>query len=492
VAAGTIEYSSSAGRGVIVAAVLGSGMAMLDGTVVNVALKTIGKELHASLAELQWITNGYLLLLASLILLGGALGDRLGRRRVFLVGVVWFAGASVLCGVAPDPTTLIAARVLQGIGGALLTPGSLAIIEAVFVPRDRGRAIGAWSGLGSIAAAIGPFVGGALVQYADWRWIFLINAPLAALTVVVGLRYVPETRAGSDGPFDVLGAFLAAVFLGGLTYCLIEWHSELALPALGIGIVSGVGFVVVEHRSSHPMMPLEMFASRNFSAANAMTLLVYAALGAVMFFLVIDLQTVLGYGALEAGAATLPLTLIMLLLAARGGELGARIGPRIPMTVGPLVMAVGVAWLSLLGPGTSYWWGVLPPLCVFGVGLALMVAPLTMTVLAAAPDERAGVASGVNNAVARAGSLLAVAALPVAVGLGGDQYADPVAFDSAYSEAMLICAGLLALGGIVSWITITRGPVVAEDAHTVGGPDAGSMAEPTPPGHQLDCPTRGR
>jgi EmrB/QacA subfamily drug resistance transporter len=481
VSAGTIEYSSAAGRGVVLAAVLGSGMAMLDGTVVNVALKTIGKDLDASLAQLQWITNGYLLLLASLILLGGALGDRLGRRRVFNIGVVWFAAASILCGLAPNATTLIGARVLQGIGGALLTPGSLAIIEAVFTPSDRGRAIGSWSGLGSIAAAIGPFIGGGLVQYANWRWIFLINAPIAAVTIVVALKFVPETRAESEGRFDIPGAALAAVFLGGLTYWLIEWRTTYALAALGIGIVAGAAFLLVEHRTAHPMMPLGMFASRNFSAANAMTLLVYAALGAIVFFLVIDLQTVLGYGALEAGIATLPLTVIMLFLAARGGALGARIGPRIPMTVGPMVMAVGVAWLSLVGPGTSYWTGVLPPVVVFGLGLSLMVAPLTMTVLAAAPDERAGIASGVNNAVARAGSLLAVAALPVAVGLSGDEYADPVAFDDAYGKAMLICAVLLAVGGVVSWLTITHGPVVAPD----------DEREPVSSRHQLDCPNRG-
>jgi EmrB/QacA subfamily drug resistance transporter len=460
-------------------------MAMLDGTVVNVALKTIGSDLDASLAELQWITNGYLLLLASLILLGGALGDRIGRRRVFVIGVVWFAAASVLCGLAPTPTLLIGARVLQGIGGALLTPGSLAIIEAVFTRADRGRAIGAWSGLGSIAAAIGPFVGGGLVQYADWRWIFWINAPIAVVTVLVAWKYVPETKASSDGPFDALGAVLAAVFLGGLTFWLIEWRTSYALAALAIGVVSGAWFLVVEKRSRHPMMPLSMFASRNFSAANAMTLLVYAALGAVMFFLVIDLQTVLGYGALQAGLATLPLTIIMLFLAARGGELGARIGPRIPMTVGPLVMAVAVAWLSRVDVGTSYWLGVLPPVTVFGLGLSLMVAPLTATVLAAAPDERAGIASGVNNAVARAGSLLAVAALPVAVGLSGDQYADPAAFDSAYQKAMLVCAGLLAVGGVVSWLTITRGPeIMDDDQHPVEHERVSSR-------HQLDCPERG-
>lgn len=482
--AGTIEYSSAVGRGVVLAAVLGSGMAMLDGTVVNVALKTIGKDLDASLAQLQWITNGYLLMLASLILLGGALGDRLGRRRVFVIGVVWFAAASVLCGVAPDSTTLIAARVLQGIGGALLTPGSLAIIEAVFVRADRGRAIGAWSGLGSIAAAIGPFVGGGLVEYASWRWIFLINAPIAAVTVVVALKYVPETKGESEGPFDVPGAALAAIFLGGLTYWLIEWGTSLAPAALVIGIVAGVAFLVVEHRTEHPMMPLSMFRSRNFSAANAMTLLVYAALGAIVFFLVIDLQTVLGYGALEAGIATLPLTVIMLLFAARGGALGARIGPRIPMTVGPLVMSVGVAWLSQVGPGTSYWLGVFPPVVIFGLGLSLMVAPLTMTVLAAAPEDRAGIASGVNNAVARAGSLLAVAALPVAVGLSGDQYADPVAFNDAYGKAMLICAALLAVGGVVSWLTITPGPVAPAG-------DDESPRERVSTRHPLDCPSRG-
>jgi EmrB/QacA subfamily drug resistance transporter len=463
VSAGTIEYSSTVGRGVVLAAVLGSGMAMLDGTVVNVALKTIGKDLHASLAELQWITNGYLLLLASLILLGGALGDRIGRRRVFVIGVIWFAAASVLCGVAPDARMLIAARVLQGIGGALLTPGSLAIIESVFVRADRARAIGSWSGLGSIAAAIGPFVGGGLVQYADWRWIFLINAPLAALTVVAALRFVPETRAPSEGRFDIPGAVLAAVFLGGLTYWLIEWRTTWALTALGVGLAAGVAFLVVEHRTRHPMMPLDMFASRNFSAANAMTLLVYAALGAIMFFLVIDLQTVLGYGALKAGIATLPLTVIMLFLAARGGQLGARIGPRIPMTVGPLVMAAGVAWLSRVDAGTSYWTGILPPVVVFGLGLSLMVAPLTATVLAAAPEDRVGIASGVNNAVARAGSLLAVAALPVAVGLKGEQYADPVAFGDAYGKALLICAALLAVGGVLSWLTITHGAVAPTD-----------------------------
>jgi EmrB/QacA subfamily drug resistance transporter len=477
---GTVEYSSRAGRGLVVATTLGSGMVLLDGTVVNVALRTIGKDLDASLAQLQWISNAYLLTLASLILLGGSLGDRLGRRRVFLVGVVWFAVASALCGLAPNAETLIAARALQGVGGALLTPGSLAIIESGIAPNDRGRAIGAWTGMTSIAAAIGPFIGGALVQYADWRWIFWINAPLAAATVAATIAFVPESRTVETGRYDALGAGLGALSLGGLTYCLIEWHSDLALPALAVGVVAGICFVLVERRSSHPMLPLGLFASRTFSAANTMTLLVYAALGAVLFFLVIDVQTVLGYGALQAGMATLPITILMLLLASRGGALGARIGPRIPMTVGPLVMAVGVAWLSFVDEGTSYWLGVLPPLCVFALGLALMVAPLTATVLGAAPADRAGLASGVNNAVARAGSLFAVAALPVVVGLSGAEYADASAFSSAYRQAMWVCAGLLAAGGVVSWFTIPS-RIPAEPA---------AVRSRTVP--QLDCPHRGR
>jgi EmrB/QacA subfamily drug resistance transporter len=420
-------------------------------------------------------------MLASLILLGGALGDRLGRRRVFVVGVVWFALASLLCGIAPNAELLIAARVLQGIGGALLTPGSLAIIEAVFTPSDRGRAIGSWSGLGSIAAAIGPFVGGVLVQYADWRWIFLINAPVAALTVAMAWKYVPETSTASVGRFDVPGAVLAALSLGGLTYWLIEWHTALAVPALVVGLAAGVAFVVVEHRSRHPMMPLTLFGSRTFSAANAMTLLVYAALGAVTFFLVINLQTVLGYGALQAGLALFPITVLMLFLAARGGALATRIGPRIPLTVGPLVLAVATAWLSRIDASSSYWLDVLPPLVVFGLGLAAMVAPLTATVLAAAPDDHAGIASGINNAVARAGSLFAVSALPVAVGLSGDDYADPTAFGSAFGNALLISAGLLVVGGVVSWFAIPAGPMVEV-----------AVAEPPRLVPQVDCPHRGR
>jgi EmrB/QacA subfamily drug resistance transporter len=473
--ASSVRLGTAMGRAVVAAAALGSGLTMLDGTVVNVALRTIGADLDASLAQLQWVTNGYLLTLAGLILLGGSLGDRFGRRRVFVIGTTWFAAASLLCGLAPTPEVLIAARVIQGAGAALLVPGSLAMIQGSFVREDRAEAIGAWTGLGGIAAAVGPFIGGALVEYASWRWIFLINLPLAVLTVVIAERLVPESL-DPDAPrnFDVTGAVLASLALGGTTYALIEWGSALAPWAGGLAVLAAAGFVVVERRSSHPMVPLGLFADRTFSAANAMTLLVYAALGAVLFFLVIELQTVSGYGALHAGLATLPITVCMFFLAARGGELAERIGPRLPMTLGPLVMAAGTLLLSRVGPDLDYWTDVLPGLTVFGLGLALMVAPLTATVLAAAPDEHAGIASGVNNALARAGTLLAVAALPIAVGLGGEEYADPAAFDAAYGSALVICAGLLVSGGLVSWLTI-RNQVLTGPGGTpsTAGPAAG-------------------
>jgi EmrB/QacA subfamily drug resistance transporter len=451
----TVSWGTPPARGVVAAATLGSGMTLLDGTVVNVALRTMGEDLDASLAQLQWITNGYLLSLASLILLGGSLGDRLGRRRVFVIGTVWFALASLLCGLAPTAEVLVVARVLQGIGGALLTPGSLAMIQGAFRSEDRSRAIGAWSGLGGIAAALGPLVGGLLVDHASWRWIFLINLPLAALTVWLAQTWVPETRdPRTQGRFDVAGAVLAALALAGTTWALTDAGGSLTLWAALVGLVAAVAFVAVERRTREPMVPLGLFADRTFSAANAMTLVVYAALGAILFFLVLQLQTVGGYNALEAGLATLPITACMLLLASRGGALGQRIGPRVPMTFGPLVMAVGTLWLLRVGPDVTWWRDVAPGLTVFGLGLALMVAPLTATVLAAAPDEVAGVASGINNALARAGSLLAVAALPMAVGLTGDDYRDPALFDTAYGSAVLACAGLLVLGGLVSWFTI--------------------------------------
>jgi EmrB/QacA subfamily drug resistance transporter len=461
------------GRAVIAAAVLGSGIAFLDGTVVNVALRSIGTDLGASFAELQWVTNGYLLSLASLILLGGSLGDRFGRRNVFVVGVVWFAVASALCGLAQSPEMLIAARILQGIGGALLTPGSLAMIQGAFAAEDRAPAIGAWSGLGGIAAAIGPFVGGGLIDHASWRWIFLINVPLAVVTVWIALRHVPETRdPHASSHFDWWGAVLASLALGGTTYALIEWGGAPAWVAAGVAVATGVGFVLVEGREREPMLRLELFGDRTFSTSNAMTFLVYGGLGAMSFFLTLQLQTVVGYGALAAGAASLPMTVCMLLLASAGGRLAMRIGPRIPMTVGPVLMGVATVLLAGVDAGASYAVDVLPGVTLFGLGLAVMVAPLTATVLAAAPDEHAGVASGVNNAVARSGTLIAVAALPVAVGLAGAEYDDPVAFDAAYGTAMWACAVLMAVGGLLSWLLIPHHAL--EQASTL---DAGAAGE---------------
>ncbi|MGB3184931.1 MAG: MFS transporter [Ornithinimicrobium sp.] len=450
-----VIYHSRGGRAVIAAAVLGSGMTMLDGTVVNVALRTIGADLGASLSQLQWITNGYLLSLASLILLGGALGDRFGRRRMFVIGTVWFAVASLVCGIAPNAEVLIAARVLQGAGGALLTPGSLAMIQGAFAPSERSTAIGAWTGLGAIAAAAGPLVGGLLIDYASWRLIFLMNIPLAVIAVIIAQRAVPESRDPESVPgFDLSGSALAVLGLAGATYALIEWGGPAAIIAAVVGVGASATFIVVEQRSRHPLMPLSMFGNRTFSAANLMTLLVYAALGAIFFFLVLQLQTVAGYTALQAGLSTLPITICMLFLAARGGRLATRIGPRLPMTVGPMVMAVGVLWLLTVGPETVYWLHVLPGMAVFGLGLALMVAPLTATVLAAAEDRHAGIASGVNNAISRTGSLLSVAALPVLVGLSGDDYAIPASFDAGYERALIICAVMLVVGGVISWLLI--------------------------------------
>ncbi len=457
-----IRYRSVAGRWVLLAAVLGSGMAMLDGTVVNVALRTIGRDLDASLSQLQWISNGYLLSLASLILLGGSLGDRFGRRRVFVIGVVWFALASLMCGAAQSAEQLIAARILQGVGAALLTPGSLAMIQGSFHRSDRARAIGAWSGLGGIAAAVGPFLGGWLVQYASWRWVFLLNLPLAVLTIAAAQRHVTETRdPESVRGFDVSGATLGAFSLAAVTFALIEVGElptvAVVATALG-GLLAFAAFIRVERTSRHPMMSPGLFTSRQFSAANAMTLLVYAALAGVLFFLILQLQTVAGYGALRAGISTLPITVVMLLLAARGGQLAARIGPRIPMTLGPIVCGGGIALLTRVDAQTSYWLDVFPGITVFAFGLALLVAPLTATVLAAAPDRFAGIASGVNNAVARSGSLLAVAALPAVVGLRGADYARPEIFDAGYNRAMWICVVLLVAGGVLSWLLI-RNPL---------------------------------
>jgi EmrB/QacA subfamily drug resistance transporter len=456
---------TAAGRWVLFTTVLGSGMVMIDGTVVNVALERIGTELDAGFTGLQWTVNAYTLTLASLILLGGSLGDRFGRRRVFVFGVVWFALASLLCGLAPDVGTLVAARALQGVGGALLTPGSLALISASFHGPDRAAAIGAWSGLGGIAGAVGPFLGGWLVEW-SWRLVFLVNLPLAALIVVVALRHVPESRDPDAAPgLDVSGTVLAVVGLGALTYALTGLGEDGASPMLVMGLVVGVlalaAFVVVERRSRHPLVPPVLFTERVFSSANVVTLLVYGALGVVFLLLVLQLQTVAGFSPLAAGTALLPVTVVMLLFSARAGALAGRIGPRIPMTAGPLVSAAGLLLLLRIDADTSWLLDVLPAVVVFGAGLALTVAPLTSTVLDAAPDRYAGSASGVNNAVARAAGLLSVAVVPGLAGIGGADYADPVAFDAGFRTAMLIAAGLLVVAAVVSAALLRPRPTPA-------------------------------
>ena len=455
-----IAFATVRGRWVLVAMILGSGIAGLDATVVNVALPAIGRDFDAAVAGLQWTLNGYLLTLASLILLGGSLGDHLGRRRVFLVGVVWFAVASLLCGVAPNTEALVAARALQGVGGALLTPGSLAILQASFAPEDRARAIGAWSAFAGIATALGPFVGGYLVDAVSWRWIFLLNLPLAAVVVVLSVRHVPETRDPTAPPgIDVAGATLGALALGGVTYFLIEVPERGAsgpiLLAGILGVAGAIGFVATERRSRHPLLPLDIFASRQFTGANVTTFSVYAALGGMFFLLGTYLQTALGYSPVEAGVALFPVTVLMLLLSERAGALATRIGPRRPMTFGPLVVAVALLLMARIEPGTSYVTTVLPAAVVFGLGLSLTVAPLTATVLAAADVRHSGVASGVNNAVARAAQLLAVAVLPAAAGITGDDYRDPATFADGFRTAAIITATLSVLGGLTSWLAIS-------------------------------------
>ncbi|MBB4713665.1 MFS transporter [Streptomyces luteogriseus] len=456
-----VRLASPQGKWILLTTVLGSSMAMLDSTVVNVALPRIGRDLDANLSALQWTVNAYMVTLAGLILLGGALGDRFGRRKVFVIGVVWFAVASLLCGIAPNSGVLIAARALQGVGGALLTPGSLALIQASFHPDDRGRAVGLWSGFGGVGAAVGPFVGGWLVDGPGWRWVFLLNVPLALVCVPVALRHVPESGdQQAHGRFDVLGAVLGALALALVTYALIEaGEGGLVVVVSAVaGLAAAVAFVVVERRRPDPMMPPDIFASRQFTAVNLVTLCVYAALGGFFFLAALQLQVVVGYSALAAGTALLPTTVLMLLLSARSGELADRIGPRIPLTVGPLLCAAGMLLMLRVGPGASYVADVLPALVVLGLGLVTLVAPLTATVLGSVSVVRAGLASGINNAAARAAGLMAVAALPLLAGMGEEAYREPAAFDTAFGKAMGWCAGSLVVGAVIAATVVRRPP----------------------------------
>jgi EmrB/QacA subfamily drug resistance transporter len=459
-------------------------MAFLDSTVVNVALPAIGKDLGAGVSGLQWVVSAYLITLSSLILIGGSLGDLFGRRRIFIVGVVWFSVASLLSAVAPNLDLLIAARALQGVGGALLTPGSLALIEASFAAEDRNRAIGAWSGLGGVATAIGPFVGGWLVSAVSWRLIFLLNLPLAAV-VLLASRHVPEsTDPTTDRHVDVLGATLVVVGLGATTYALIEGPSHgttigvTVISAL-IGAAGLIGFLLAERMGRHPMLPLDIFRSRQFTAANLVTVVVYAALGGVFFLLAVYLQQALHYSPVEAGAALFPVTVIMLLLSARAGALAQRIGPRLPMTVGPTIVGVGLLLMRRIDVGTHYVNTVLPAVVVFSLGLAVTVAPLTATVLAAADARHAGIASGINNAVARVASLFAVALLPALVGLSGADYQNPAVFSVGFHRAVTIAAALTFAGAVIAFLGIRNPPADEPQLSAVGtGPSCAVSGPP--------------
>jgi EmrB/QacA subfamily drug resistance transporter len=444
--AGGLILHSARGRIALVATVGASGMAALDATVVNVALPHIGSDFDASVSALQWVLTGYLLALASLILLGGALGDRYGRRKVFVVGTLWFAAASLLCGAAPNIDVLIAARVLQGVGAALLTPGSLAILQASFRENDRAAAVGAWSGLGGVAGAIGPFVGGWLVDGPGWRWAFLINVPVAALVVVCARAAVPESRdPHAARGLDLVGAALAVVSLGAATWSLTEagprgWTNP---AVVGAGVVAAVGIGVFVRRMRHthdPLVPPTLFRSREFTVTNLATVLLYSALGVTFFLVVYQLQVAAGWSALRAGTALMPATLLMLAFSSRSGALAQRIGPRLQLTVGPLLAAGGLLLLARVGSDASWTVHVLPGAIVFGLGLVTFVAPLTATVMGSVDPDHVSVASGVNNAIARTASLAALAVIPVVSGLTAATGAAEVTH--AYRVSLVIAACL--------------------------------------------------
>jgi EmrB/QacA subfamily drug resistance transporter len=455
-----VRYATAPGRWILAATVLGSGMASIDATVVGIALPSIGRDLHSSLSALQWVVSGYMLTLASLLLPAGALGDQLGRRKMFNVGVVWFTVASVACAVAPGATVLILMRTLQGVGAALLTPGSLAIIEASFDEESRGQAIGAWSGLGGVATALGPLLGGYLIAAASWRWIFVINVPIGVAVFWMSSRHVPESRdQNRPDRVDVRGSLLAVTTLVGITYGLIQgpasgWGHPDVVALLLVGAASAVAFFFAERSAANPMLPLSAFRNRQFTVTNVVTFIIYGALGGALFLFPVELQVVDHYTPLESGVSLLPLTVIMLLLSARSGKLAARIGPRLQMSVGPLIVGAGVALLARSTTDSWYPTGVLPAVVLFGLGLATTVAPLTSTAMNALSAERAGLASAVNNDVARTGSLIAVAILPAIAGLSGRTYLHAGPVSSGFRTATAVSAVFCALGGAISAVGI--------------------------------------
>lgn len=420
-----VDCTPSARRWTLIAAIIGSGMAFVDGTIVNVALPAIQRAMRATTADAQWVMEAYALLLSALLLVGGVLGDRFGRRRVFAIGAVVFTLASLGCAAAPTIGALIGARALQGLGAALLVPGSLSLITSAYPKELRGAAIGTWSAFSGITAAVGPVLGGFLVEHVSWHWAFLINLPLGIALVVICRTHVPESRGANGGRIDAMGALLATVGLAGVVYALIEaplrgWHAADVVAAAVVGTGALVAFVLVERRIAAPMLPLGLFRDRDFAGANLLTLLLYAALGGSLFFVPLNLIQVQGYGATEAGASLLPFIVIMFVLSRWTGRLVDLVGARLPLIVGPAIAAAGFALYAVPGVGGSYWATFFPAAAVLGLGMSITIAPLTTTVMNALDPSLAGTASGVNNAVSRVAGLLAIAAFGVVLTHGFD------------------------------------------------------------------------
>ncbi len=455
--AGRIELGSAAGRWILAGTVLGSGAVFLESSVVSVALPAIGRGFHLDVAGLQWIMNGYLLMLSALMLFGGALGDRTSRARVFGFGLVGFAAGSALCAMAPSPLFLVMARVLQGSAGALVVPNSLAILETTFSGADRGLAIGRWAAWSAVSTAAGPLLGGWLVDFASWRWVFLIIVPFALASAWIVSKHsgVQRSQGAKAQSLDYSGAALATLSLGAIVAALITapakgFTSPLVLAGLIGGILLLALFIVVEMRSANPLLPLDAFRSREFVGANANTLLVYGALNGLFFLLMLQLQIGLGWSALLSGASLLPINFLLLVLSPAAGKLAERIGPRWPMTIGSFVAAAGMLLFARVGAGATYLRDLLPAVIVFGIGLGILVSPLTAAALRALGEGRGGLASGVNNAVARLAGLLATAVIPMAAGIGGATRVSGPALARGFGRGMVISAILCAAGGLAA------------------------------------------